>query len=86
MARLLGIQLPDDKGIEYALTLFYGIGWSRSGKILTQANIDRTKKVTDLTEVDIKKIIDGTIRNFFISAKNKRLYWDDGRMVYETSL
>ncbi|OHA04516.1 MAG: hypothetical protein A2934_02285 [Candidatus Sungbacteria bacterium RIFCSPLOWO2_01_FULL_47_10] len=35
---------------------------------------------------DIKKIIDGTIRNFFISAKNKRLYWDDGRMVYETSL
>ncbi|OGK25088.1 30S ribosomal protein S13 [Candidatus Roizmanbacteria bacterium RIFCSPLOWO2_01_FULL_37_13] len=68
MARLLGIQLPDDKGIEYALTLFYGIGWSRSGKILTQANIDRTKKVKDLTEVDIKKIIELIEKNYKIEG------------------
>ena len=68
IVRLLGIQLPDDKGIEYALTLFYGIGWSRSGKILTQASVDRTKKVKDLTEDDIKKLIELIEKNYKIEG------------------
>lgn len=56
MARLLGVILPDNKRVEYALTLLYGVGWSNAKKILEQANIDRNKKVSDLSEDELKKI------------------------------
>lgn len=57
MVRLLGIILPDDKRIEYGLTLLYGIGWSNVNKILKQANINRNTKIKDLSENDLKKIV-----------------------------
>ncbi len=56
MARLLGLVLPDNARVEYALTLFYGIGWKGSGKVLQQAGIDTHKRVRDLNEEDLKKI------------------------------
>lgn len=56
MARLLGITLPDDKRIEYALTLLYGIGWTSAGVILKNAGIDTHKRVKELTEEELKKI------------------------------
>lgn len=56
MARLLGITLPDDKRVEYALTLLYGIGWTNTGKILDQAGIDKHKRVRELSEDELKKI------------------------------
>lgn len=57
MARLLGLVLPDDKRIEYALTLFYGIGWTVSDKILSETGINKHKKVRELTEDETKKLI-----------------------------
>lgn len=56
MTRLLGVVLPDDKRIEYALTVLYGIGWPRADKILTQAGVSKNKKVRDLSEDELKKI------------------------------
>ncbi len=64
MARLMGIQLPDEKRIDYALTLFYGIGWTASGKILKQAGIDPSVRVGKLAEDEIKKIIAIIDKNF----------------------
>jgi small subunit ribosomal protein S13 len=58
MARLLGVTLPDEKRIDYALTLVYGIGWSNVKKILSQTNIDPNKKVKEVTEEQLKKIIE----------------------------
>lgn len=81
MVRLLGIILPDDKRIEYALTLLYGIGWSKSGQILTQVGIDKNKKVGELNENELKKIttlieknykVEGDLREE-ITANIKRL-------------
>ncbi len=68
MVRLLGVQLPDDKRIEYALTLMYGISWNRSGKILTQVNVDKNKHVKDLSEEEIKKIIEFIEKNYLIEG------------------
>ncbi len=56
MARLLGLVLPDTARVEYALTLFYGIGWNASGKILKNLDISVQKRVKELSEDDIKKI------------------------------
>ena len=68
MARLLGVQLPDNKRVDYALTMLYGVGWSRSGKILGQINIDKAKKVKDLTEDEVKKIIEVIEKNYKIEG------------------
>lgn len=57
MTRLLGINLPDNKRIEYALTLIYGIGWKTASKILSQTGIDASKKVNKLSEDELKKIV-----------------------------
>ena len=56
MARIAGITLPSEKRIEIGLTYIFGIGRSRSNKILEEAKIDRDKKVKDLTEEEINKI------------------------------
>src|SRR5688572_27938661 len=62
MARVAGVDLPRQKRIEIALTYIYGIGVSRSNKILAQAGIDPSVRVKDLSEEEasrIAKIIDG---------------------------
>ena len=56
MARIAGITLPPDKRIEVGLTYIYGIGNSKSRKILDEAKIDRNKKVKALSEDEVNKI------------------------------
>lgn len=61
MARIAGVDLPDQKKVEIALTYIYGIGRSNVRGILTKAKISIVKRVKDLTEVEkglIQKIID----------------------------
>lgn len=68
MARIFGLNLPDDKRIEYVLTLFYGIGWTLSKKILTQASIDTHKRLKDLTEEELKKITSIIEKNYKVEG------------------
>jgi len=56
MARIAGITLPPDKRIEIGLTYIYGIGKSKSLKLLEEAKIDKNKKVKALTEDEVNKI------------------------------
>lgn len=49
MARIKGVDIPDNKRIEIALTYIYGIGLSRSQEILKAAKIDGNIKAKDLT-------------------------------------
>ena len=57
MHRIVGIILPDDKRIDYALTIIHGIGWPRSNKILEATKIDKSTRVKSLTEDQIKLIV-----------------------------
>jgi len=59
--RILGITIPNNKRLDIGLTCLYGIGISRSKKILMQAGIDGSVKADTLTvdqENDIRKIIE----------------------------
>jgi len=56
MARIAGITLPPEKRIEVGLTYIYGIGRSKSRKILEEAKIDMDKKVKALSEDEVNKI------------------------------
>ena len=56
MARIAGVDLPRQKHIHIALTYIYGIGISRSARILDQAKVDPMKKVQDLGEDEVNHI------------------------------
>ncbi len=56
MARLVGVNLPDDKRVDYALTTIYGIGWHRAQMVLKEASIDAAIRVNKLSEDDVKKL------------------------------
>lgn len=56
MARIAGVDLPLNKRVQVGLTYIFGIGRTRSTKILEQAQVDLDKRVKDLTEDDVRKI------------------------------
>ena len=56
MARIAGVNLPDNKRVQIGLTYIFGIGRSRSTRILKQADVDIDKKVKDLTEDEASRI------------------------------
>ena len=61
MARLAGVDLPNDKRVEIGLTAIYGIGRPTAQEILKKANVDPSIRVKDLSEEEvgaIRKIID----------------------------
>jgi small subunit ribosomal protein S13 len=56
MARIAGVDLPRTKRIHIALTYIYGIGVSRSARILDEAKVEPMKKVQDLGEDEVNRI------------------------------
>ena len=58
MARIKGIDLPNNKRIEIALTYIYGIGRELSKQILKEANVDFNKKSNELDNEEIIRIRD----------------------------
>jgi small subunit ribosomal protein S13 len=56
MARISGVDLPNEKRVEYGLTYIYGIGITTSRKILTAAGVDFNVRCKDLTDDQITKI------------------------------
>lgn len=56
MARIAGINIPDQKCIEAGLTMIYGIGRNLSRRILKNLNIPNETKIRDINEVDLNKL------------------------------
>jgi small subunit ribosomal protein S13 len=56
MARISGVDLPANKRVEIGLTYIYGIGRTRSNKILSEADIDINKRVRELSEEEVNRI------------------------------
>ena len=56
MARIKGVDIPNDKRVEVSLTYIYGIGKNLSKTILNNANVDLNKKAKDLTEDELTRI------------------------------
>ena len=56
MARIAGVDLPNNKRVEIGLTYIFGIGLPTSQKILKATGVDPDIRVKDLTESDISKL------------------------------
>ena len=65
MARIAGVNLPNQKRLEVGLTYIYGIGRSTAQKICAQMGLDPDEKVKDLTDDEVTKLrtyIDGELQ------------------------
>lgn len=69
MVRLLGLNLPDNKKIDYALTLFFGIGWKSAADILKESGVDKNKKVSQLSEDELKQITTAIEKKYQIEGE-----------------
>ena len=56
MARIAGVDLPNDKRVEIGLTYIFGIGLTSSKKILVATGINPDTRVRDLTEEEVSKL------------------------------
>lgn len=56
MARILGVDIPNNKRVVISLTYIYGIGRTRSSEILSKAKIDENRKVSTLTDEELAVI------------------------------
>lgn len=56
MARIVGVDVPDQKRVLIALTYIYGIGRTSSSKILDEAGVDGSTRVKDLTAEQMGRI------------------------------
>lgn len=70
--RISGINIPNDKRVEIALTYIYGLGRSRSNKILAEAKIDVDTRVKDLSEDDVNRLREMVEKNFTLEGDLRR--------------
>ena len=64
MARIAGVDIPNNKRVEIALTYIYGIGLKTSKDILAKTGVNPDTRAKDLTEAEIAKLRD-EIENFY---------------------
>ncbi len=69
MARIAGVNLPNEKRIEAALPYIYGVGLTLSKKILAETNVSPDKRTKDLTEVELNRIREYIEKSFKVEGE-----------------
>jgi small subunit ribosomal protein S13 len=72
MVRISGVDIPNAKRVEVALTYIYGIGPKSASDILAKTGIDPDKRAKDLTEDDIAKLRDEIENNYTVEGELRR--------------
>lgn len=72
MARILGVEIPNEKKVFVGLTYIYGIGRSIAERIIKATGINPDKRIKDLTEEEIGKISGFVQQNFKIEGDLRR--------------
>ena len=83
MARIAGINIPLNKRVEVGLTYIYGIGRSTSNELLTELDIDRDRKVRDLTEDEVGRLRDAIDRDLTVEGDLRRERSQDIKRLME---
>ena len=72
MARIAGVEIPNQKRVEIGLTYIYGIGRTTSNKILEKTGINPDTRCKDLTEDDVSKLREYIERNLTVEGDLRR--------------
>ena len=72
MARIAGVDIPNNKRIEIALTYIYGIGLKSSQDILAQTGVNPDTRAKDLTEAEVASLRDEIEANYNVEGDLRR--------------
>ena len=72
MARISGVDIPNDKRVEIALTYIYGIGPTRSKAILAETGINPDTRARELTDDDVLRIRDYIDKHYTVEGDLRR--------------
>lgn len=83
MARVMGVELPNQKKVFVALRYIFGIGPTRADAILENTKIDRDKRVKELTEDEVRKVAQFINENYKIEGELKQDVQKDIKRLVE---
>lgn len=83
MARIVGVNLPNEKRVEYGLTYIFGIGLTTSRKILAQTGVNPDTRVKDLTDTEVNKIREAIEGKVMVEGDLRREIAGDIRRLKE---
>ncbi len=72
MPRLMGVDIPGRKRVEYALRYIHGIGPKRASDVVEKCNVDPAKKADDLTPEEIRQIVAFIQENYRVEGDLRR--------------
>jgi small subunit ribosomal protein S13 len=72
MARIAGVDLPNDKRVEVGLTYIFGIGPTRSRELLAKSNVNLDTRCRDLTEVEVARLRELIDSEFVVEGELRR--------------
>ena len=72
MARIAGVDIPNEKRLEISLRYIYGIGPTSAGKICDQTGIARETKTRDLTDAELSRIRELLEKEFIVEGDLRR--------------
>ena len=82
MARIAGVDIPNQKRVEIGLTYIFGIGLTTSKKILAETGINPDTRVKDLTEDDVSKLREYIDKNLEVEGDRRRsIAFDIKRLI-----
>lgn len=73
MARLAGVNIPDNKQVHVALTYIYGIGPKASSDIISTAKVDPTVRVKNLTDTELSRLQEIITNNYTVEGELQRV-------------
>ena len=72
MARISGVDVPDNKKAPFALRYIYGIGATRAKEIVDKANIDPDQRIRDLSDAELARIREIVDRDYLVEGDLRR--------------
>ena len=73
MARISGVDGPDNKKAPYALRYIYGIGATRAKEIVDKANIDPDARIRELSDADLARVREIVDRDYLVEGDLRRV-------------
>lgn len=73
MARLAGVNIPDNKQVQVALTYIYGIGPKASADILSTAKVEPSVRVKNLTDAELSRLQEIITNNYTVEGELQRI-------------
>lgn len=83
MARIAGVDLPNDKRLDIALTYLYGVGRSNVVNVLKEAQMDGSRRVNTLTDEEVNKIAKILEKGYSVEGNLRKAVSDNIKRLIE---